>query len=93
MVVWDLGHVPRCKACWIAIVAALLLILSTIEIAMEIQLLARVVLVNRLGASLEVVDAVLDRVDATAHRLLTHANTVAQAPPKEQTIVDVAVAF
>lgn len=93
LVVRNLRHVPCRITCWIAIVATLLLILSSVEISVEVQLLSRVVLIYQFGASLEIVYAVLDRVDPAAHRLLAYAHTVAQAPSKKQTIVDIAVAF
>lgn len=60
LVIWDLGHVPRRIACWIAIVAALLPVLSAVEVSVEVQFLSRVVLIDQFSATLEVVDAVLD---------------------------------
>lgn len=60
LVVWDLRDVPSGIACWVAIVATLLLVLSAVEVSVEIHLFSGIVLIDQFSASLEIVDAVLD---------------------------------
>lgn len=92
LVVRNLGHIPCCIAGRVAVVAALLLICSPVEIPMEIHLFSGVVLVDEFSASLKVIDTVLDGVDAAGHWVLTNTHAVPQTPSKEQTIVYKAVA-
>jgi hypothetical protein len=58
----DLGHVPSCKAARIPIVTTGNQTPSAVEISVEVQLFARVVLVDGLAAPLNVVHAVLHAI-------------------------------
>lgn len=91
LVIWDLVDVPRSKARWVAVVAALLVGLRAVEIAVEVHLLSGVVLVDAFAGSVEVVDAVFHRVDGACHGLFGHADRVPKTPAKDQTVIGEAV--
>lgn len=85
-VVWYYAWHPGRKAIRIAIVGALRCVLGTIEIAMEIHLFARIVFVDVLAVTHDLIHRVLDRVYATSERVLSYTYRVPKAPPKAKPI-------
>lgn len=67
------AHIPNGEAIWIAVVATLRSVFGSVEVAMEVQLLAGVVLVYILAGTVEVVDGVLNGVDAACLRVFRDA--------------------
>jgi hypothetical protein len=80
VVVRDFCDVPRREAAGIAVVATSNVALSAVQISVEIKLFTRVVLVDRLTTSLDVVNAVLDAVDGSRNGIFGDSYRVAKAP-------------
>ena len=59
-----LAHIPSGDTLRVAVVATLWSVFGSVEVAMEVQFLAGIVLVDVLAGTVKVVDGVLDGVDA-----------------------------
>jgi hypothetical protein len=81
----DLCDVPCCEATWVAVVSTSNVAFSAVQIPVEVELFTRVVLVDRLTTSLDIVHAVLDAVDGSGNRILGDSYRVAKAPTLEET--------
>lgn len=64
-----LAHVPNGETIRIAVVTTLWSVFGSVEVAMEVQLLTGIVLVYILAGTVEVVDGVLNGVDAACLRV------------------------
>lgn len=71
-----LTHVPNGEAIRIALVPTLWSVFGSVEVAVEIQLLTGIVLVDILAGTIEVVDGVLDGVDAACLRVFRNTYRV-----------------
>lgn len=78
------AQVPRREARRVPKVGALHRRGRAVEVPQEIELLARVVVVDVDAVTDDVVDAVLDGPDAACHRLFRNADAVAQAPAHQR---------
>ena len=81
-IVGDIIDHPGGETLVVAVVAALLSIRRSVEIAVEVHLFARIVGVNVLTITHHLVYRVLNAVDASCHRMLSDTNGVSQAPSK-----------
>jgi len=77
LIIWYFTHIPRSQAAWISVITARDVALRAIEIAMVVQLLARVVFLDGLAAPFDIVDTVFDAVDGAGDGLLGDTDAVA----------------
>ena len=84
----DLGGIPRGIAVGITIVAALARILGAVQIAVEVKLLTRVVLVDVGAITVHVVNTVFYGPDTASSGILSNTNRVTQAPAQQGTIAN-----
>lgn len=80
----NLADVPCRETGWVAIVPALNSRIGSVQIAMEVHLLARIVLIDHLTIPGNVVNRILDGIDATRHRVLCHSHGISKSPAKQQ---------
>lgn len=74
------ANVPSRETDWVTIVLALSTVRGSIQVAVEVHLFARVVLVNIFAETHDVVYAVLYAVDATSNWMLSNAHGIAETP-------------
>lgn len=92
LIVRDFAHVPSRKAARVAIIAARdITSTSIVEVSMKVKLLTRVVLVDGLATSLDIVHAVLNRVNSTGGGILSHTYGVSKAPSEQESVSRVLV--
>lgn len=91
VVLWNLRNVPDRETLGVAVVATLVGRLGAVEIPKEVELLARVVLVDIFAVAGNAIDGVLDRVDAAGDGVLAYADRVAQAPAEHDAVFVVVV--
>lgn len=76
----DRAHIPRGETVRIAVVAALGQVGGAVEVAVEIQFLAGVVLVDVLARAVQIVDGAFDGVEAACKGVFGDSDGVAQTP-------------
>jgi hypothetical protein len=80
LIVWQIRRVPDSEAARVAVIAARDITPGTVEVSVEVQLLARVILVDCSAIPLKVIHAVLDRIDSASHGILGDSYRVSKSP-------------
>ena len=75
-----LTDIPNGEAIRIAVIATLWSVFGSVEVAMEVQLLTGIVLVDISAGTVEVVDGILHGIDAACLRVFRDTYRVAQSP-------------
>jgi len=76
------SYVPSSKARWVAEILARDIARSVQE-SMVVQLLTGIVLVDGLATSLEIIHAVLDRVDCASDGIFSDTNRIPESPTQQ----------
>ena len=82
LVIWKYYYLPRRKALGIAVVAALRLICVVDQGAVEVHLLAWIVLMHVDAIARDVVGRVLDRVKTAGFWVLGNSDGIAETPSR-----------